>query len=91
MDSASTVHDSCDGNVCADQRGIDAAEKANAHALVSTIGFASGGALLALGAAFYFWLGDEPAERAEQAADGGLQVGARQNHGGWSLEVGGSW
>jgi tetratricopeptide (TPR) repeat protein len=91
MDETRTVHDLCEGNVCTEQRGIDAAQKANEHALVSTIGFASGGALLALGAAFYFWFGDDAPERGEQAEAARLQVGARQSAGGWSLELGGAW
>jgi hypothetical protein len=93
MNRARTSKDLCDGTVCRDQRGIDAAEKATDHALVSTIGFASGGALLALGAAFYFWLGDEPSERADQASRGSLQLGAQlaQSRGGWSLELAGAW
>lgn len=91
MDEARTVHDLCDGNVCSGQRGIDAAEKANDHAFISTIGFASGGALLALGATFYFWLGNEPSERGKQAAGERLQLAARQNRDGWSFELGGSW
>jgi len=92
MDETRTVRDLCDGNVCSEQRGIDAAESANDHALVSTVGFASGGALLALGAAFYFWHGDEPTERGELTADARLQraqlSGGRE---GWTLELGGTW
>jgi tetratricopeptide (TPR) repeat protein len=91
MAETSTVRDLCEGNLCSDQRGIDAAATAKDHALVSTIGFASGGALLALGATFYFWLGDEPSERGKQSADGRLQLGARQDRDGWSIELGGSW
>jgi tetratricopeptide (TPR) repeat protein len=93
MQEAHTVRELCDGSVCREQRGIDAAESATEHALVSTIGFASGGALLALGAAFYFWVGGEPSERVEQASVGSLALGARvsQNRGGWCLELGGTW
>jgi hypothetical protein len=93
MNEAHTSRDLCDGSVCREQRGIDAAEDATHHALVSTIGFASGGALLALGAACYFWLGDEPTERPVQASSGRLELGPRiaQSAGGWSLELAGSW
>jgi tetratricopeptide (TPR) repeat protein len=93
MNDAHTSRELCDGTVCREQRGIDAAEKASNHALVSTVGFASGGALLALGAACYFWLGGEPSERPEQASAGSLEVGPRlsQSAGGWSLELAGSW
>jgi tetratricopeptide (TPR) repeat protein len=93
MNEAHTSRDLCDGSVCREQRGIDAAEDATHHALVSTIGLASGGALIALGAACYFWLGGEPTERPEQASAGRLELGPRvaQNAGGWSLELAGSW
>jgi tetratricopeptide (TPR) repeat protein len=93
MKSAHTSKDLCNGSVCSEQRGIDANRSARDRALVSTIGFASGGALLALGAAFYFWLGDEPSERPQQASAGNLQLGAQlaQSRGGWSLELAGSW
>jgi len=93
MDDARTSRDLCDGSLCREQRGINAAEKATDHALLSTIGLASGGALLALGAACYFWLGGEPSERPEQAAAGSLELGAglAPSPGGWSLELAGSW
>jgi tetratricopeptide (TPR) repeat protein len=92
MNEASTSRDLCERGVCSEQRGIDAADHAAKHALVSTIGFASGGALLALGAACYFWLGGESSERPEQAS-GGIDLGPRvsQSAGGWSLELAGSW
>lgn len=92
MDQTRTVRDLCEGNVCSEQRGIDAAESANDHALISTIGFASGGALLALGAAFYFWPDADSSERGE-VADAGLELGAQLSAGrdGWGLELGGTW
>jgi hypothetical protein len=88
-----TMHDLCEGNVCSAQRGIDAAESATDHATLSTVGFASGGALVALGAAFYFWLGAEPSERPNQASDTGQRLAARvgQSQGGFAVELGGSW
>jgi hypothetical protein len=90
MDETSTMRDLCDGQLCREQRGIDAAESATTHARISTIGFASGGALLALGAAIYFWPRAERSESREQASSA---LGARvaQNQGGWSLELNGSW
>lgn len=94
MSDARTVRDLCDGNVCREQRGIDAAESARDHAFISTVGFASGGALLALGAAVYFLLGDQPRERPEQVASGGLRLEPRVTtsaRGGVALELGGSW
>lgn len=93
MDDTRTVRDLCDGNVCREQRGIDAAESATDLARVSTIAFASGGALLALGAAFYFWPGGDAGERPEQAGSGLelLSAGVAPAADGWSLEVAGSW
>ncbi|MEO8185580.1 MAG: hypothetical protein ABI895_42785, partial [Deltaproteobacteria bacterium] len=89
MDETSTMRDLCDRNVCREQRGIDAAESATTHARISTLGFASGGALLALGAAFYFWPSGERSESRAQASAVGAHLA--QNHGGWSLELSGSW
>ena len=94
MDDTRTVRDLCDGNLCREQRGIDAAETATDHARVSTIAFASGGALLALGAAFYFWPGGESRERPEQAAGSGWELagaGVAPTADGWSLGVTGTW
>jgi hypothetical protein len=87
------MRDLCDGNVCSEQRGIDAAESASDHATISTIGFASGGALLAFGAAFYYWLGAGPSETPKQVSDTGLRLGAQvgQVPGAFALELGGSW
>jgi tetratricopeptide (TPR) repeat protein len=92
MNEARTSRDLCEGGVCSEQRGIDAADDATRHALVTTIGFASGGALLALGAACYFWLGGESSERPEQAS-GSIDLSPRvtESAGGWSLELVGSW
>jgi len=89
-----TMRDLCEDNLCSEQRGIDAAASASDHATVSTIAFASGGALLALGAAFYFWLGDEPSESPSQASDTSntrLRLGAGATAGGLALELGGAW
>jgi len=91
MRERDTVNDLCKDNVCSEQRGIDSARSARDHAAVSTVGFASGGALLALGAVFFFWLGDEsPAPLAPEPSPA---LGARvmQLPGGLALELGGSW
>ncbi len=92
MSETRTARDLCDDHLCREQRGIDAAESASSHATVSTVGLASGGALVAVGAALYFWLGDEPAEEGVPAQEG-VQVSARLSPGpsGWSLELGGAW
>jgi tetratricopeptide (TPR) repeat protein len=93
IDETHTMRRLCDGNVCREQRGIDAAKSAETNARISTIGLASGGALLALGAALYFWPSTERSERPEQASLTGLDLDANvhQTAGGWSLELTGTW
>jgi hypothetical protein len=46
----------CDGNDCTSQRGVNAAESAERSARVATVGFATGGTLLALSTVVW-WLG----------------------------------
>jgi hypothetical protein len=91
MNETETVRDICPNNLCSDQRGIEAADSAADHATVSTIAFASGGALLALGAVCYFWLGDGASDAPRQAASTGLQLAVGQRPGGLALELGGAW
>jgi hypothetical protein len=93
MSQNNTAQELCDGNVCREQRGIDAAEKASDRAMISTIGFASGGALLALGAAIYFWVGGTPSDAVERASEDGVRFSAGLSHSpqGWGLEMGGAW
>lgn len=91
MGERDTINDLCQGNVCREQRGIDSARRAREHAAVSTVGFASGGALIALGAVIYFWLGDEsPAPLAPERGVA-LDAGVSGLPGGFALELGGSW
>jgi len=89
MSETKTMRQLCDGSLCSEQAGIDAAESAEQYARISTIGFVSGGVLLALGAAFYFWPSGE--RSGEQASAVRLGAGLAQNRGGWSLELNGSW
>jgi tetratricopeptide (TPR) repeat protein len=95
MRETETVRDVCPNNVCSAQRGIDAADSASDHATVSTIAFASGGALLALGAVCYFWLGDSSdsprSDRPDSASAAGLRLAIGQRPGGAALELGGAW
>lgn len=91
MGEKNTVNDLCENRVCSDQRGIDSAESARNHAAVSTIGFASGGALLALGAVLYFWVGDEPSAPLAPEPSPSLAARLTQTPGGFALELGGSW
>jgi tetratricopeptide (TPR) repeat protein len=61
---ADTAKQECDGNDCRTQRGLDAAEDASTKATISTISFAAGGALTALGAILLLSGGSSgPAER----------------------------
>lgn len=58
----------CNGNQCTSQIGVDAAKDASRAANVATVGFAAGGALLALGAVL--WLVSESgSERPELAPE----------------------
>jgi tetratricopeptide (TPR) repeat protein len=93
IDDTHTMRRLCDGNLCREQRGIDAAKSAETNARISTIGLASGGALLALGAALYFWPSPARSERPEQASLAGLDLDANvfQTPGGWSLELTVTW
>lgn len=91
MNETNTVDELCPNNVCREQRGIDAAASASDHATVSTIAFASGGALLALGAVFYFWLSDDPADAGSHASAKGLQLALEQRPRGLAVELGGAW
>jgi tetratricopeptide (TPR) repeat protein len=91
IDETKTMRQLCDGSLCSEQRGIDAAESAEHYARISTIGFVSGGVLLALGAAFYFWPSGERSESRAQASAARFGAGLAQNRGGWSLELNGSW
>jgi tetratricopeptide (TPR) repeat protein len=93
MSETRTARDLCDGHLCREQRGIDAAESASVHATMSTVGLASGGALVAVGAALYFWLGNDPPEEGVPPSPSGVQVGAglSPGGGGWSVELGRSW
>ena len=51
---ADTAKSLCDGNQCATQRGVDAAEDASRKATISTVSFVAGGALTALGTILLF-------------------------------------
>jgi hypothetical protein len=85
--SANTARDLCDGNACREQRGVTAADDANQNARVATVGFAAGGALLAIGSAL-FLSADEPKERAQAARMRWTPVASESS---LALEVGGSW
>jgi hypothetical protein len=65
----STAHQTCDGSICTTQTGVDAAHSASSDATISTVGFAAGGALLAVGTALFFvGAGKKSAERPSTAS-----------------------
>jgi tetratricopeptide (TPR) repeat protein len=58
----------CDGNRCTSQIGVEAAKDASREANVATVGFAAGGALLALGAVLWI-VSDGGSEHPELAPE----------------------
>lgn len=54
MSKANVAKDTCNGNACTSQLGVDAARNARSLGTVSTVGFVAGGALLAAGAVLFF-------------------------------------
>lgn len=78
----------CNGNQCTSQRGVDAAKSAAREANVATVGFAAGGALLALGSVL--WLMNDASEERPELA-GGLGWSPHIGPGELSLSVSGSF
>jgi tetratricopeptide (TPR) repeat protein len=87
ISGARTARDLCDGNACSEQRGVSAARDAKQNARVSTVGFAAGGALLALGTAL-FVAADENSERAQSAGVTWTPVASKSSV---ALGVSGAW
>jgi tetratricopeptide (TPR) repeat protein len=85
ISKANTAKETCSGNQCTAQKGVDAAHDASSNATISTIGFAAGGALLATGVILFFW-GGRKSER-----DSALHWGAVATPSRVSVEVGGAW
>jgi tetratricopeptide (TPR) repeat protein len=73
----------CDGNACTSQRGVDAAESAERSARVATIGFATGGTLLALSTVVW-WLG-EAGKSTDAAAALEVSPVASESELGWTF------
>jgi hypothetical protein len=73
----------CDGNACSSQRGVDAAESAERSARVATIGFATGGTLLALSTVVW-WL-SSAGDSADAAAALDLSPVASESELGWTF------
>jgi tetratricopeptide (TPR) repeat protein len=89
MSKSSTAKESCNGNQCTSQKGVDALRDASSSATISTIGFAAGGALLATGAFLFFWGGSKKAER--EATSPSVRMGAVATPSHWAVEIGGAW
>jgi tetratricopeptide (TPR) repeat protein len=60
---ADVAHEDCEGNSCSTQRGVDAAEEASSKAMISTMAFAAGGVLTAVGTILLVSASRAPAER----------------------------
>jgi hypothetical protein len=89
MSDNSTAKDYCSGNVCTDQKGVDAAKDASGKATISTIGFGVGGALLATGAVLMLVGGSSTVERPPSTAGLTLVPSAGRRSLGLSLD--GRW
>jgi tetratricopeptide (TPR) repeat protein len=70
---AKTATDICDGNRCPSQEGVDAAETADQHATIATIGASAGAALLVMGTVFWF-SGTSDADPSDERAASGVRV-----------------
>lgn len=88
MSNADRANEDCDGNLCNSSVGVDASHAAERDARVATVGFVSGGVLLAA-AATLFLLGDDDAEA--QTASGDLRWGASASRSQLSVGVSGVW
>jgi tetratricopeptide (TPR) repeat protein len=88
MSEAHTAKNSCNGNACTTQEGVDAASNASKKATISTIGFAAGGTLLGAGAAFLLWGGRKPSERESGSR---LRWGAVATSSQFDVEVSATW
>jgi tetratricopeptide (TPR) repeat protein len=87
ISSANTARDLCDGNACREQRGVTAANDANQSARVATVGFAAGGALIAIGTALFLSAGGVK----ERPQIGRVRWSPVATESSLALEVGGSW
>jgi tetratricopeptide (TPR) repeat protein len=87
MSKANTAKDTCNGNACTTQKGVDAAHDASSNATISTVGFATGGALLATGVILYFWGGARKQSEAGKSVH--FEPVATPSRVGF--EIGGAW
>lgn len=88
MSKASTANESCAGNACTSQQGVEAARAANTSATISNIGFGAGGALLLTGAALFLWGGERTPERLPRAE---IQWETQATSSGVSLRLSRTW
>lgn len=68
ISDAETAHESCNGNSCTSQEGVDAAESGNTKGTVSTVGFAAGGALVVTGILLWALGPSRSSERSDATA-----------------------
>jgi tetratricopeptide (TPR) repeat protein len=87
MSKANTAKDTCSGNACTTQKGIDAAHDASSSATISTVGFVAGGALLATGVILYFWGGGKKQSDARTS----IHWDAVATPSRVGVEIGGAW
>jgi len=88
ISKAGTAHDSCSGNSCTSQSGVDAAHAARADARISNIGIGAGGALLLTGVALFFFGADKAPEQRSHAD---IRLETRTTASALSLQVSGRW
>jgi tetratricopeptide (TPR) repeat protein len=91
MSHANTAHDSCTGNDCTSQHGVDAAHSAHDDATISNLGFATGGALLVTGAAFILLGSDKPATQTATVSTTSVRCEPQLSASGLSLAVAFNW
>jgi len=94
LSNADTAKDSCDGNLCTTQRGVDAANTASNHATLATLGVSVGAALMATGAVLWIAGGDsssEPEMAPEHRASARLRMTPIASASELGLALAGGW
>lgn len=88
--TADRVHRNCDGDLCRSGEDVEAVDDARRQAFVATVGFVSGGVLLATGATLLL-LGRGQEQRSAGARSPALRWGAVATGSELSLQVAGTW
>lgn len=87
---AKTATDICDGNRCPSQEGVDAAETADQHATIATIGASAGAALLVMGTVLWF-SGTSDADPSDERAASGVRVAPLAGPSELGMALSGTW